>query len=149
MIKDPVFADMLTTPEEEQDQPAHDHVHDGEASASTHSHAHSHQHPTASSKRPSKAAKGENDLAQDKIRSTLRSMVRDWAEEGRAERDACYTPILDTLERSFPTESTRSRASRKVLVPGCGLGRLAMEIASRGGFMSRNITHDRFLLSRQ
>jgi len=62
--------------------------------------------------------------------------VRDWSKEGKPERDACYAPLLDALERYFPDASTR--ASKKVLVPGCGLGRLAMEIAARGFWSQGN-----------
>jgi carnosine N-methyltransferase len=66
----------------------------------------------------------------------LRSFVRDWATEGKAERDACYTPLLEALEKYFP--DTSARGSKKVLVPGCGLGRLAMEIAARGFWSQGN-----------
>jgi hypothetical protein len=34
--------------------------------------------------------------------------VRDWSEEGKAERDRCYAPILEELERRIPvTELNR------------------------------------------
>ncbi|KAJ1971284.1 hypothetical protein H4R35_005355 [Dimargaris xerosporica] len=68
----------------------------------------------------------------DKLRSTLRQLVRDWSAEGRTERDASYGLILDMLEQQFPKSADGSRASCKVLVPGAGLGRLALEIAHRG-----------------
>jgi len=132
------------------DADGHGHSHDHDHAAHSHSHSHSHgQSSTAVSNgsgdgdEPPKASQGENDLAQDKVRSTIRSLVRDWAEEGKPERDACYTPILEALERSFPETSDRTRSSRKVLVPGCGLGRLAMEIAARGRY-SRLASAQRF-----
>jgi carnosine N-methyltransferase len=109
-----------------------------------HAHSHSQPHPQAhshtttptptssSSPRP-RSSQGENDLAQDKVRSTLRSFVRDWSVEGASERKACYDPCLEALERHFPVvPGGRDRGEVKVLVPGCGLGRLAMEIAARG-----------------
>ncbi|KAL4934422.1 N2227-like protein-domain-containing protein [Aspergillus undulatus] len=68
----------------------------------------------------------------NKAHSTLRQFYRDWSEEGQAERDACYGPVLSDLEREFP-----NRASQEdyvsVLVPGAGLGRLVFEIC-RAGF---------------
>ncbi|KAG8236240.1 hypothetical protein J437_LFUL010993, partial [Ladona fulva] len=67
----------------------------------------------------------------EKVQATLKQFVRDWSEEGKAERDACYQPIIEELEKHFP-ESIRSKREHRVLVPGAGLGRLAYEIASRG-----------------
>lgn len=68
----------------------------------------------------------------DKVRCIIRNIVRDWAAEGQAERDQCYKPILEELEGLFPTRSKDSPPS--CLVPGAGLGRLALEI-SRLGFI--------------
>ncbi|KAK9676240.1 hypothetical protein RND81_11G063600 [Saponaria officinalis] len=61
----------------------------------------------------------------------LRNIVRDWASEAQMEHDQCYQPILDELNRLFPTRSKDSPPC--CLVPGAGLGRLALEI-SRLGF---------------
>lgn len=66
----------------------------------------------------------------DKVRSTLKQVVRDWSMEGAEERMQCYGPLLADLERCFPQESERTAV--QVLVPGSGLGRLAWEIARRG-----------------
>lgn len=56
---------------------------------------------------------------QDKVRSTIRQFVRDWSEEvrcgpygpvffdshvfwqGKQERDTCYAPCLDALEKHY------------------------------------------------
>jgi len=141
MIADPVFADMLS------DEPSHGHSHDHDHAHASHSHSHSHPqshspHPQESTTilenrgESSKSSQAENDLAQDKVRSTIRSLVRDWAIEGKPERDACYTPILEALVKSFPEDGPRARRTRKVLVPGCGLGRLAMEIAALGKLLA-------------
>lgn len=113
MIADPVFADMLATPSNTQSQPQ---------SQSQSSHGHSHPHTPS--------GRSDRDSAQEKVRSTLRSFVRDWSEEGRTEREACYVPCLDALERLWPERG--ERGGKKVLIPGCGLGRLAMEVAARG-----------------
>ncbi|WFD01093.1 carnosine N-methyltransferase [Malassezia yamatoensis] len=64
---------------------------------------------------------------QDRIRTALRQMVRDWSAEGQQERDAAYNVILQTIcQRVSPQQSVR------VLVPGAGLGRLPFELAMRG-----------------
>ncbi|EPS70440.1 hypothetical protein M569_04321, partial [Genlisea aurea] len=66
----------------------------------------------------------------DKVRCIIRNIVRDWAAEGQRERDECYKPILRELERLYPERSRESPPS--CLVPGAGLGRLALEISSLG-----------------
>ncbi|XP_069555822.1 carnosine N-methyltransferase isoform X1 [Brachyistius frenatus] len=67
----------------------------------------------------------------DKLKSTIKQFVRDWSEVGRAERESCYKPIIQEIQRLFPCDQYDvSRVS--VLVPGAGLGRLAWEIARLG-----------------
>ncbi|KAJ0980426.1 hypothetical protein J5N97_008681 [Dioscorea zingiberensis] len=66
----------------------------------------------------------------DKVRCIIRNIVRDWALEGQRERDQCYKPILKELDRLFPVR--RKERPPSCLVPGAGLGRLAMEISSLG-----------------
>ncbi|KAK8639328.1 hypothetical protein V6N13_137715 [Hibiscus sabdariffa] len=63
----------------------------------------------------------------DKVRCIIRNIVRDWAEEGKKERDQCYKPILEELDALFPNRSKDSPPA--CLVPGAGLGRLALEIS--------------------
>jgi len=50
---------------------------------------------------------------------------REWSEEGSREREECFSRIEAEVV---------SRVGRggRVLVPGCGLGRLPIEIAKRG-----------------
>ncbi|WOO79754.1 Carnosine N-methyltransferase [Vanrija pseudolonga] len=149
VIQDPVFADMLL-----DDSAPHAHSHDigphaaehaGHGHSHDHGHAHGHGHghshsaPAASTPKPTQA---ERDLSQDKVRSTLRSFARDWSVEGAAERAAAYDPILRALEAYYPPEK---REGVKVLVPGCGLGRLAMEIAALG-FESQGNEFSTFML---
>lgn len=70
----------------------------------------------------------------DKVKSTLRQFVRDWSVLGAPERDACYEPMLmalDSYVEQLLPEVIDPRQIR-VLVPGCGLGRLAWEVADRG-----------------
>ncbi|KAM0004371.1 putative S-adenosyl-L-methionine-dependent methyltransferase [Helianthus debilis subsp. tardiflorus] len=66
----------------------------------------------------------------DKVRCVIRNIVRDWAAEGQKERDQCYKPILEELVRHFPERSKESPPT--CLVPGAGLGRLALEISCLG-----------------
>lgn len=131
MIADPVFADILESPDEGShtipDALAdweHSHSH-----AQLHSHAHSHA-SSSQSHGKYKSSQAETDLAQDKVRSTLRSFVRDWSDERATERKQCYDPCLDALTSHWKGKQRDGEV--KVLVPGCGLGRLAMEIAARG-----------------
>lgn len=70
----------------------------------------------------------------DKVRCIIRNIVRDWAPEGETERNQCYKPILEELQRQFPNDLMDRPPS--CLVPGAGLGRLALEI-SRLGFISQ------------
>ncbi|XP_067653947.1 carnosine N-methyltransferase-like isoform X1 [Haliotis asinina] len=67
----------------------------------------------------------------DKVISTLKQFVRDWSEDGRMERDACYKPVTQEITRRFPA-SQWDPATVYILVPGAGLGRLAFEIANLG-----------------
>ncbi|XP_066224070.1 carnosine N-methyltransferase isoform X1 [Saccopteryx leptura] len=67
----------------------------------------------------------------DKLKSTLKQFVRDWCETGKAERDACYQPIINEILKNFPKERW-DPSKVNILVPGAGLGRLAWEIAMLG-----------------
>lgn len=40
----------------------------------------------------------------DKLKSTLKQFVRDWSETGKAEREACYQPIIKEILKNFPKE---------------------------------------------
>lgn len=63
-----------------------------------------------------------------RVRESIKHFVRDWSDEGRAERETIFGPILEVL-KSVPTQE---RAYMRVLVPGCGLGRLAWEASQLG-----------------
>ncbi|KAG0144989.1 hypothetical protein CROQUDRAFT_659304 [Cronartium quercuum f. sp. fusiforme G11] len=82
-----------------------------------------------------------------KVKSTLRQFVRDWSKLGEIERNACYKPMLIALEnyvqRISPPVTDRSKI--RVLVPGCGLGRLAWEVADRG-FVSQGNESSYFMI---
>ncbi|XP_033725082.1 carnosine N-methyltransferase-like isoform X1 [Pecten maximus] len=67
----------------------------------------------------------------DKVRTTLKQFVRDWSPLGQQERDACYRPVIEEITHRFPIDLCE-RSSVKVLIPGAGLGRLALEFAKLG-----------------
>ncbi|BGO90543.1 hypothetical protein NBRC10512_005261 [Rhodotorula toruloides] len=69
-----------------------------------------------------------------RVVETLKHFVRDWSEVGKAERDALFPPILEALRAQFGGEVE----GKKVLVPGCGLARLAYEIACEGFSVEAN-----------
>ncbi|XP_073240497.1 carnosine N-methyltransferase-like [Porites lutea] len=66
----------------------------------------------------------------DKVITTMKQFVRDWSDEGKSERDACYKPIIDEILRLFPVRECRKDIS--ILVPGAGLARLMFDIAKLG-----------------
>jgi carnosine N-methyltransferase len=66
-------------------------------------------------------------LDLDKVYSTLRQFVRDWAAEGFNERQSIYAPITQVLMKSFPVPG-----GNRVLLPGAGLSRLSVELAACG-----------------
>ncbi|PWN26653.1 N2227-domain-containing protein [Jaminaea rosea] len=80
----------------------------------------------------------------DKVRSTLKQLVRDWSEQGKEERLFAYQPILEALEAQFPLPRTQRNRVR-VLFPGCGLGRLPWEAAMRG-FTSQGNEYSLYML---
>ncbi|BFZ54931.1 hypothetical protein PYCC9005_001968 [Savitreella phatthalungensis] len=71
---------------------------------------------------------GDNDL--EKARQTVRQLVRDWSAEGQAERELSNGPLLRALAKEWPDVTARSGV--RVLVPGCGLARLPLDIARMG-----------------
>jgi carnosine N-methyltransferase len=68
-------------------------------------------------------------LDLEKARSTLRQFYRDWSEEGKTEREACYQPVLKALEDE---RLARSGSRMRVLVPGAGLARLVFDLCCAG-----------------
>lgn len=69
---------------------------------------------------------GPADLSR--VRESLKHFVRDWSEEGATERGRIFAPILEFLKEV----DVNKKGDIKVLVPGCGLGRLAWEISQLG-----------------
>lgn len=71
----------------------------------------------------------------DKVRATLLQLGREWSSNGDAERRHTYGPLLQKAEELFPPEARRDT---KVLVPGCGLGRLVYEFVKAGFWTQGN-----------
>lgn len=63
--------------------------------------------------------------------AVLHSLYREWTAEASNERNESFGPIIAELQHLVPVDSERLYEKR-VLVPGCGLGRLPLEIAARG-----------------
>jgi carnosine N-methyltransferase len=84
-----------------------------------------------------------NDL--EKARSTLRQLFRDWSEEGRQERQACYEPILKAIRNEALVKVDKKL---QVLVPGAGLSRLVFDLCCAGFDTEGNeISHHQLLAS--
>jgi carnosine N-methyltransferase len=77
------------------------------------------------------------DPESDKVHTTLKQIVRDWADEGANERKQCYEPILNELLQHFDINKMEKNQFR-VLVPGAGLARLVYEISLRGFYCEGN-----------
>mmetsp|Transcript_24692 Transcript_24692/g.58393 ORF Transcript_24692/g.58393 Transcript_24692/m.58393 type:complete len:434 (+) Transcript_24692:565-1866(+) len=69
-----------------------------------------------------------------KVSSVLKSLSRDWSDDGKVERDMAYRPIKDLIHKYLPLEphSSANRSPPRIVVPGSGVGRLAFDLASMG-----------------
>ncbi|WFD32831.1 carnosine N-methyltransferase [Malassezia sp. CBS 17886] len=76
---------------------------------------------------PARTVVAERD--QDRVRTAMRQLARDWSDEGHDEREAAYGPLLRAVDEAA---AHRSACETRVLVPGAGMGRLAWELAARG-----------------
>lgn len=65
----------------------------------------------------------------EKARSTLRQFFRDWSAEGAAEREACYGPVIEALQKE---QQSHAGSNMRVLVPGAGLARLVFDLCCLG-----------------
>jgi hypothetical protein len=69
--------------------------------------------------------------------AVLHSLVREWSREGREERDSAFGPLVSELQRLLPVTAA-SAFQQRVLVPGSGLCRLPVEVASLGYAVQAN-----------
>lgn len=70
-----------------------------------------------------------SDDTVEKVHSVLKSLARDWSKDGAGERAMSYTPILEGIKRNVPLSDEKPT---RILVPGAGVGRLALEIFALG-----------------
>ncbi|GAB4823870.1 hypothetical protein N2152v2_010916 [Parachlorella kessleri] len=68
----------------------------------------------------------------DKVRYVFKNLMRDWSAEGAVERQQSYGRILEEIEGLYKLRQQPGAPPVRVLVPGAGLGRLCLELASRG-----------------
>ena len=80
-----------------------------------------------------------------KVKTAIEQCVRDWAIEGKEEREEVYGPILAELKRFLPITTPDKRNKQKVLVPGVGLGRLLLEVCM-AGYSGEGNEFDYFML---
>ncbi|KAK7460430.1 hypothetical protein VKT23_009149 [Stygiomarasmius scandens] len=113
---------------------SHSHSHSHSDQHGGHSHSHGPSHPHESHSQPGRKQKRykPTDFDMDKLRSTLKQLVRDWSEEGAEERKMSYEPMKEALLAHFSDIPPAERRNFRVLVPGAGLGRLAYDIANLG-----------------
>jgi carnosine N-methyltransferase len=79
----------------------------------------------------SKDSKISAERHMSKIKSTLHQCCREWSEEAAPERQQSFDPLINELMRLLPVNK-KNIDKQRVLVPGAGLGRLALEIAGKG-----------------
>ncbi|CAG8602709.1 17165_t:CDS:10, partial [Dentiscutata erythropus] len=89
-------------------------------------------HPNFQYEKDSSTHSQITEFDMDKLRSTIKQFVREWAAEGQEERDAAYKPLLEALIEFFKDVPVEERSSIRVLVPGAGLGRLAFDVVKQG-----------------
>ena len=85
----------------------------------------------------------------DKVRYVLKNAMRDWSDDGSGERAESYGRILsqlqDLLGPALRAAATGASFPPRVLVPGCGVGRLCAELAGLG-FEALGNEHSYYLL---
>lgn len=77
-----------------------------------------------------------SDSDYDKVRSSLLQLSREWSTDGEKEREITFGRIIKELTDRFPNE--KERQNIKILVPGCGLGRLVLDLVKEGFWCQGN-----------
>lgn len=80
-----------------------------------------------------------------KLRSTIKLLVRDWADEGKQERENCHFRLINELLRYYNPKENQNEAKYKVVVPGAGLGRIVFELC-KAGFSAQGNEFSYFML---
>lgn len=71
-----------------------------------------------------------SDAQISKVSSVLKSLARDWSQDGKEERDMAYEPILKSVTQYVPINDEKKPP--RLCVPGAGVGRLALELVKLG-----------------
>jgi len=71
-----------------------------------------------------------------KVRYVLKDLAREWSAEGATERAESFGRLIDVLKARYPSIDPADRP--RVLIPGCGLGRLVLEVANLGFVVEGN-----------
>jgi len=69
---------------------------------------------------------------QHRNQAVLHSIYREFSYEGLSERQHTFTLLIEQLQAYLPITNHQMLYRRRVLVPGCGIGRLPLEIAALG-----------------
>ena len=77
-----------------------------------------------------KAWASDDDMS--KVQSVFKSLARDWSNEGKLERQQAYVPVINGFVKHLPIEGHGSTHPPRLVVPGAGVGRLALELCSKG-----------------
>lgn len=80
----------------------------------------------------------------DKVRATFLQVAREWSEDGATERSDTYGRLVNKACELVPPHQ---RSTCKVLVPGCGLGRLVYEFVKHGFWTQGNEVSYHMLLA--
>ncbi len=64
--------------------------------------------------------------------AVVHSLFREWSANGKKEREESFEPILKELSRLLPIADAKMAYTHNVVLPGCGLGRLGVEISRLG-----------------
>jgi len=77
-----------------------------------------------------KAWASDDDMS--KVQSVFKSLARDWSNEGKIERQQSYDPVINGFAKHLPIDGHDSKHPPRLVVPGAGVGRLALELAKSG-----------------
>lgn len=92
--------------------------------------------------------RNEEESNYGKFEQLLSHLTRDWSEDGSQVQAQLYHKLVTLLE-SYHTRKPQDTSSKalKVLIPGCGLGRLGLELILKGYQVELNEISSNMLLS--
>lgn len=72
----------------------------------------------------------------NQTKTVLLQLMREWSDQGEQERQVGHELIISQLSDLYPDKSQRH--SVKILIPGCGVGRLVCELVMQGFWSQGN-----------